>query len=180
MSFKILPSRSLAFSHKSHLLNTKIISLQPKSPKIRKCSTLWAFKPSFISTTKRHTLKANAPLIIVLTRFSCPGTSMKAMFASPPLKCEKLSSIVIPLCLSSASVSPSKPFKAFISELLPWSMCPAVPMMSEFIGFCLCLSLRIFFSFFCHFICVVWISFFVNFSVFACEFCLKFWIFYEF
>ena len=135
---KIRASRSLKFSHKSHLLSTKTILSQPKSLKICKCSTLCAFKPSFISTTKRHTLKEKAPLIIVLTKFSCPGTSMKAIFAPCAFcRCEKLKFIVMPFSFSRASSSPSKPFIALISELLPWSMCPAVPMMSEFIALCL-------------------------------------------
>src|ERR1700686_4108384 len=42
-------------------------------------------------------------------------------------------SIVIPRRFSSSRRSASMPVRAFTSEVLPWSICPAVPTMTDFI-----------------------------------------------
>ena len=87
--------------------------------KISKCSKLCSFKPSLISTTNKQTLKPKAPLTIVLTKSLCPGTSIKEMFLSFNLRFEKLKLMVICLSCSSFKLSPSKPFKALMSEVFP-------------------------------------------------------------
>jgi len=50
--------------------------------------------------------------------------------------------MVMPRFFSSASRSQSMPVKALISVVLPWSICPAVPMMTGmltlYLGFLLC------------------------------------------
>ena len=101
----------------------------PRIFKTSKCSKDCGISPSFAATTKRHASNPYAPLIIVLIKFSCPGTSINAIFSPFLLKFEKLRSIVIPRFCSSSSLSPSKPFSSFISAVLPWSMCPAVPII---------------------------------------------------
>ena len=70
-----------------------------------------------------------APAIMVWTSRSCPGTSMKLTSSSPlgSGRWAKPSTRVIPRRFSSGSRSQSTPVRARTSEVLPWSMCPAVP-----------------------------------------------------
>ena len=110
----------------SHFVIHKIIFFMPRNSRIFICSKLWAFSPSVLLTTSKAPCAPKAPEIIVLSRFSCPGTSIKAIFAPFFSKCEKLRSIVIPRRFSSSVLSPSKPFSAFIRAVLPWSICPAL------------------------------------------------------
>src|SRR5579864_9406577 len=44
--------------------------------------------------------------------------------------------MVMPRRFSSSRRSASMPVRALTSAVLPWSMCPAVPMMIDFIYFC--------------------------------------------
>ena len=119
----------VATSTKSHFVSATITDFTPRRFKISRCSKLWGISPSFAATTNKHASKPYAPLIIVFMRFSCPGTSINAIFSSFLLKFEKLRSIVMPRFFSSSRLSPSKPFSSFISAVFPWSICPAVPII---------------------------------------------------
>ena len=96
--------------------------------KIATCSLVCAITPSSAATTINAMSKPPAPMIICLTKRSCPGTS--TMLTSVPLSSwtqANPSSIVIPRFFSSASRSGSMPVSALMRVDLPWSTCPAVP-----------------------------------------------------
>jgi hypothetical protein len=72
----------------------------------------------------------DAPATMVRTKSSCPGTStMPATRPEPSSSGAKFRSMVMPRRRSSASRSIARPVSAVTREDLPWSMCPAVPMI---------------------------------------------------
>ena len=110
----------------------------PSRRRMSRCSRVWAATPSSAAMTSMAASRLAAPATIVRTSRSWPGTSMKTIWAvGAPPSCWRAggmntnpNSIVIPRRFSSSSVSASTPVNAFTSAVLPWSMCPAVPVMT--------------------------------------------------
>ena len=74
-----------------------------------------------------------APTIMLRTSPSCPGTSMMlALWLLGSMSWAKPMSMVMPRSCSSLSLSVLVPVSAFVSQVLPWSTWPAVPMMTCF------------------------------------------------
>jgi hypothetical protein len=70
-----------------------------------------------------------APASMFFTNRSCPGTSTSATFRPEgSVRCAKPKSMEMPRSFSSFRRSVSMPERRRTSAVLPWSMCPAVPM----------------------------------------------------
>ena len=77
----------------------------------------------------------SGPAAMAFTKRSWPGTSpTPATVPSGKVRWAKPSSRVMPRRFSSGSRSGSMPVRAFTSEVLPWSTCPAVPMITSWTG----------------------------------------------
>src|SRR5207247_1352199 len=71
-----------------------------------------------------------APASMLRMKRSWPGTSTMPARSPSASRYAKPRSIEMPRSFSSLRRSVSWPVSARMSEVLPWSMCPAVPMMS--------------------------------------------------
>ena len=119
----------------SHLVMTTRPSWMPSRDRIPRCSMVWGMKPSSAATISMARSMPPAPASIFLMNFSCPGTStMPAWVPSSKSRWAKPNSMVMPLFFSSTSRSVSMPVRALTSRVLPWSTCPAVPMITCFIS----------------------------------------------
>ena len=117
-------------STKSHLVSTTMQFSMPSRERMSKCSLVWGMIPSSAATTRSTISIPQTPETICCINFSCPGTSMTPQRV-PSFKSNQVkpSSMVIPRSCSSFKRSVSLPVKARIRDVLPWSMCPAVPIM---------------------------------------------------
>ena len=119
----------------SDLVMTTMPSRTSKRSKMAKCSSVCGMGPSSPATTRSAKSKPPAPISMVLTKRSCPGTStMLTSVPSPRSSHAKPSSMVIPRAFSALSRSGSMPVSFSMSVDLPWSTWPAVPttnMMRE-------------------------------------------------
>ncbi len=87
---------------------------------ISRCSIVWGITPSSAAITIRQISMPPIPESIFLMNFSCPGTSIIPIFSpSSVFMFAKPSSMVIPLCCSSLSLSVSVPVSSFIRHVLP-------------------------------------------------------------
>ena len=77
-AISMLASSRSSASHKSILVRAMIPCLTPTSCKMRKCSSVCGFHPSWPSTTKMHALIPPTPANILPMNRVCPGTSMNA------------------------------------------------------------------------------------------------------
>ena len=100
----------------------------PSMRTISKCSRVWGITDSSAATTSRTAWMPPAPASMLRTKRSWPGTSTKDMRTPSHSACAKPRSIVMPRRFSSGRRSASIPVSAFTSEVLPWSMWPAVPI----------------------------------------------------
>jgi hypothetical protein len=103
----------------------------PSREQISRCSRVWGMTPSSAAMTSTTKSMPAAPATMFFTKRSCPGTStMPSLLPPGRSRKAKPSSMVMPRFFSSARRSQSMPVRAFTSVVLPWSMCPAVPMMT--------------------------------------------------
>ena len=122
-------------SARSHLVNAMTPRGMPRRDRIPRCSRVCGITPSSAATTRSARSIPPAPASILLTNFSCPGTSMMPDREPSGRSSQvKPSSMVMPLSFSSARRSGSRPVKARIREDLPWSTWPAVPIMTCFMA----------------------------------------------
>src|SRR5262245_60871227 len=82
---------------------------------------------SSAATTRQARSMPVAPASMFLTKRSWPGTSTMPRRKSPRSRMAKPISMVMPRAFSSGRRSQSMPVRALTSEVLPWSMWPAVP-----------------------------------------------------
>ena len=118
---------------RSHLLMTITPAVMPSRDKIAKCSRVCAIKPSSAATKSKAISTAATPPLMVRTNFSCPGTSMmSAVIFSLSRQGANPSSMVMPRLFSAGRRSVSTPVSLCTRAVLPWSTCPAVPMIILF------------------------------------------------
>ena len=113
-----------------------VSAIRPRSmcsrSRIARCSSVCGMTPSSAATTSRAMSMPLAPAAIVCTKRSWPGTSMKpSVKSSSSGRYAKPRSMVMPRAFSSFSRSPSTPVSALTSDVLPWSICPAVPTIMD-------------------------------------------------
>ena len=124
---------SISSSTRSILLTTVRPALMPSSESIARCSRVCGITPSSAAMTSMTASMPAAPATIWRMNFSCPGTStMLTVFPDGSVKGAKPSSIVMPRFFSSERRSQSTPVRRFTSVVLPWSMCPAVPITNGY------------------------------------------------
>ena len=105
----------------------------PRRRQMSRCSRVWGITPSSAAMTSTTRSMPPAPAAIARTNRSWPGTSTNpATVPSGSERCANPSSMVIPRRFSSTRRSVSIPVSARTSEVLPWSMCPAVPTTTRF------------------------------------------------
>ena len=98
------------------------------SEQIARCSRVCGITPSSAAITSMARSMPPTPASMFLTKRSWPGTSTISIVSpSGSSRKAKPRSIVMPRAFSSGRRSVSMPVSAFTSEVLPWSMCPAVP-----------------------------------------------------
>ena len=108
--------------------------LMPRISIMCTCSRVWGITPSLAAMTRSAKSMPLAPETMVFTKSRCPGTStMPTMSPFSSGRCANPRLMVIPRRFSSLWVSQSMPVSAFTRAVLPWSMCPAVPMIRCFI-----------------------------------------------
>jgi len=107
--------------------------LIPMRVQISMCSLVWGITASSAAMAMETMSMPLAPATMFLINLSWPGTSTIPT-TSPPGRVMEAnpSSIVIPLCFSSLSLSVSMPVNARIRLVFPWSMWPAVPRIIWF------------------------------------------------
>ena len=115
----------------SALVMTTIPCFMSRRRQMSKCSRVWGMTPSSAATTKITASIPLAPANMFLMNLSCPGTSTKPMRTPSRASSTKPRSMVIPRRFSSGNRSVSTPVRARTSEVLPWSMCPAVPTIKS-------------------------------------------------
>ena len=99
--------------------------------KICKCSSVCGIHPSSAAITSRAASIPPTPAIIVLTKSSWPGTStIPIIFPDESRNQAKPRSMVISRSFSSGKRSGSMDVNAWIRADLPWSICPAVPIIA--------------------------------------------------
>src|SRR5262245_38371742 len=114
-------------STRSHLVSAMTPVVRPRRRRISRCSRVWGMTESSAATTSRARSIPVAPASIFLMNRSCPGTSTTPRRNSPRSSEANPMSMVIPRAFSSGRRSVSTPVRALTSEVLPWSMWPAVP-----------------------------------------------------
>ena len=126
-------SSSQSGSTRSALVSAMSPALMCNREQIARCSRVWGITPSSAAMTSIARSIPPTPASMFLTNRSCPGTSTISM-VSPPGSSRKANprSIVIPRAFSSGRRSVSMPVRAFTSDVLPWSICPAVPTTTCF------------------------------------------------
>src|SRR5437660_9113920 len=121
---------SVSVSTRSLLVSATTPRLTPSRRQISKCSRVCGLMDSSAATTSSSTSIPAAPASMLLTNRSCPGTSTKPKRTSFSSRKAKPRSMVMPRRFSSSSGSGCVPVSASTNADLPWSMCPAVPMMT--------------------------------------------------
>ena len=103
----------------------------PRAQRRAMCSRVCGIVPLSAATTRRAIWIPPAPASILRMNFSWPGTSTNAISGSSGRGGRRANprSIVIPRCCSSKKRSGFTPVRACTRVDLPWSICPAVPMM---------------------------------------------------
>ena len=120
-------------SARSVLVRATSPDLMRRSEQIARCSRVWGITPSSAAITSMTRSMPPTPASMFLTKRSWPGTSTISMVAPPgSSRKAKPRSMVIPRAFSSGRRSVSVPVSALTSEVLPWSMCPAVPTTTCF------------------------------------------------
>ena len=115
---------------RSILLSATTQDSTPSSDTISRCSRVCGMTPSSAATTSSTRSKPLAPATMLCTKRSCPGTSTMPTRPTPSRsRCAKPRSMVMPRRFSSGSRSVSMPVRRRMSAVLPWSMCPAVPII---------------------------------------------------
>ena len=123
------PRRARASSTASIFVTTASPSRISSASSSARCSSVCALGPSSAATTSIAASISPAPTSMLPTSRSWPGTSTKSSSTpSSKARCAYPTSMVIPRRRSSGSRSASMPVSARSSVVLPWSMCPAVPM----------------------------------------------------
>ena len=93
-----------------------------------RCSRVCGITPSSAAMTSSARSMPPTPASMFLTKRSWPGTStISTVSPSAPRRKAKPRSMVMPRAFSSGSRSVSVPVSALTSDVLPWSMWPAVP-----------------------------------------------------
>ena len=113
--------------------STRVIAMTPcatpRRSRTARCSSDCGIQPSSAATTNKATSSPPTPASMFLMNRSWPGTSTKPT-ASPPIGAQaKPRSMVRPRSFSSVHRSGSRPVSACTNVDLPWSTCPAVPMI---------------------------------------------------
>ncbi len=107
----------------------------PSREQISRCSRVWGMTPSSAAMTSMTKSTPAAPATMFLTKRSCPGTSTMPRRSPPGRSTQaKPSSMVMPRRFSSSRRSQSMPVRARTRDVLPWSICPAVPRMTAMIA----------------------------------------------
>jgi hypothetical protein len=101
------------------------------SRQIAKCSRVCGITDSSAAITSMTASMPPTPASMFFTNRSCPGTSTNAIAIPPMSACANPRSIVMPRAFSSFSRSGSVPVSAMTRALLPWSICPAVPITTD-------------------------------------------------
>ena len=109
------------------------------SEQIAKCSRVCGITPSSAAITSMARSMPPMPASMFFTKRSWPGTStISIVRPSGSSRKAKPRSIVMPRAFSSGRRSVSMPVSAFTSDVLPWSMCPAVPTTTWWAPPCAC------------------------------------------
>ena len=124
-------SSSRSGDTRSILVSTTTARGMPSSEQISRCSMVWGLTPSSAATTRSMMRMPPSPARALWRKRSCPGTSMNPTCRSPCSRCAKPRSMVMPRRLSSSQRSQSIPVIASTRRVLPWSICPAVPMITR-------------------------------------------------
>ena len=126
-------SSSQSGSARSVLVSATSPDLIRSSEQMARCSRVWGITPSSAAMTIRARSMPPTPASMFLTKRSWPGTStISTVSPSDSSRKAKPRSMVMPRAFSSGSRSVSVPVSALTSDVLPWSMCPAVPTTTCF------------------------------------------------
>src|SRR5215204_5303510 len=104
----------------------------PLTRNTSRCSLVWGITPSSAATTSKKASTPVAPETMFLTKRSWPGTSTR--LARLPLGRSNSAypgTMEMPLRCSSSRRSVSVPVMYLTSVVLPWSTCPAVPIVRD-------------------------------------------------
>ncbi len=123
-------SSSQSSSTRSRLVSTTSPPWTPSSWQMSRCSRVCGMTPSSAAITRQTRSTPPAPATIARTKRSWPGTSITAARRPSSSRWAKPSSVVMPRFFSTGRRSVSMPVSAMTSDVLPWSMCPAVPITS--------------------------------------------------
>src|SRR6266550_832463 len=121
-------SSSQSGSTRSVLVSATRPPRMRRREQIARCSRVCGITPSSAAITSMARSMPPTPASMFFTKRSWPGTSTISI-VSPPGSSRNANprSIVMPRAFSSGRRSVSMPVSALTSEVLPWSMWPAVP-----------------------------------------------------
>src|SRR4028119_2023486 len=123
-------SSAVSSSTASVLVRATTPRSTPSTRSTSRCSRVWGMTPSSAATTSRKASTPVAPETMFLTNRSWPGTSTRLARLPPGSESSaKPGTMGRPRRCSSSSLSVSVPVIRRTRVVLPWSTCPAVPMV---------------------------------------------------